>query len=68
MRAVLFYCLLLLSISGIWAQEKEIEIRQAGSFQLDEENFPGANILERSAAKQVHLAVSYTHLRAHETP
>ena len=55
MRAVLFYCLLLLSISGIWAQEKEIEIRQAGSFQLDEENFPGANILERSAAKQVHL-------------
>ena len=55
MRAVLFYCLLLLSISGIWAQEKEIKIRQAGSFQLDEENFPGANILERSAAKQVHL-------------
>ena len=55
MRAVLFYCLLLLSISEIWAQEKEIEIRQAGSFQLDEENFPGANILERSAAKQVHL-------------
>ena len=55
MRAVLFYCLLLLSISKIWAQEKEIEIRQAGSFQLDEENFPGANILERSATKQVHL-------------
>ena len=55
MRAILFYCLLLLSISGIRAQEKEIEIRQAGSFQLDEENFPGANILERSAAKQVHL-------------
>ena len=55
MRAILFYYLLLLSISGIRAQEKEIEIRQAGSFQLDEENFPGANILERSAAKQVHL-------------
>ena len=55
MRAVLFSCLLLLSTTGLWAQEKEIEIRQAGSFQLDEENFPGANILERSATKQVHL-------------
>ena len=55
MRAILFSCLLLLSSTGLWAQEKEIEIRQAGSFQLDEENFPGANILERSATKQVHL-------------
>ena len=55
MRAILFSCLLLLSTTGLWAQEKEIEIRQAGSFQLDEENFPGANILERSATKQVHL-------------
>jgi hypothetical protein len=55
MRAILFSCLLLLSSTGLWAQEKEIKIRQAGSFQLDEENFPGANILERSATKQVHL-------------
>jgi lipopolysaccharide export system protein LptA len=55
MRAILFSCSLLLSAIGLWAQEKEIEIRQAGSFQLDEENFPGANILERSTSKQVHL-------------
>lgn len=55
MRAILFSCSLLLSATGLWAQEKEIEIRQAGSFQLDEENFPGANILERSASQQVHL-------------
>jgi lipopolysaccharide export system protein LptA len=54
MRAILFSCLLLFT-TGLWAQEKEIEIRQAGSFQLDEENLPGANILERSAKKQVHL-------------
>jgi hypothetical protein len=51
MRAILFSCSLLLSATGLWAQEKEIEIRQAGSFQLDEENFPGANILERSTYK-----------------
>lgn len=55
MRAILFSCSLLLSATGLWAQEKEIEIRQAGSFRLDEENFPGANILERSTSKQVHL-------------
>jgi lipopolysaccharide export system protein LptA len=55
MRAILFSCSLLLSATGLWAQEKEIEIRQAGSFQLDEENSPGANILERSTSKQVHL-------------
>ena len=55
MRAILFSCSLLLSATGLWAQEKEIEIRQAGSFQLDEENFPGANILERSTSEQVHL-------------
>ncbi len=55
MRAILFSCSMLLSATGLWAQEKEIEIRQAGSFQLDEENFPGANILERSASQQVHL-------------
>lgn len=55
MRAILFSCSLLLSATGLWAQEKEIEIRQAGSFQLDEKNFPGANILERSTSKQVHL-------------
>lgn len=55
MRAILFSCSLLLCATGLWAQEKEIEIRQAGSFQLDEENFPGANILERSTSKQVHL-------------
>ena len=55
MRAILFSCLLLLCTTRLSAQEKEIEIRQAGSFQLDEENFPGANILERSVTKQVHL-------------
>ena len=55
MRAILFSCSLLLSATGLWAQEKEIEIREAGSFQLDEENFPGANILERSTSQQVHL-------------
>ena len=55
MRAIFFSCSLLLSATGLWAQEKEIEIRQAGSFQLDEENFPGANILERSTSEQVHL-------------
>ena len=55
MRAIFFSCSLLLSTTGLWAQEKEIEIRQAGSFQLDEENFPGANILERSTSEQVHL-------------
>lgn len=40
---------------GIWAQEKQIEIRKAGSFQLDEAQFPGANILKRSATEQVYL-------------
>jgi lipopolysaccharide export system protein LptA len=50
------YSLVLLFLSfGLWAQEQQIEIRQAGSFQLDEEQFPGANILERSATQQVHM-------------
>lgn len=55
MRAILFSWLLLLPLSGLFAQEKEIEIRKAGSFQLDEEKFPGANILKRSTNEQVHL-------------
>src|SRR5210317_1881111 len=51
-----WYSLVLLLITCItWAQEQEIEIRQAGSFQLDQEKYPGANILERSATQQVHL-------------
>lgn len=55
MKTASYSWALLLFTWGIWAQEQEIEIRQAGSFQLDEDNFPGANILERSATKQVHL-------------
>ena len=55
MKAVFHSCLLLLLSFGVSAQEQEIEIRQAGSFQLDQENFPGANILTRSETQQVHL-------------
>ena len=55
MKTASYSWVLLLFTLGIWAQEQEIEIRQAGSFQLDEVNFPGANILERSTTKQVHL-------------
>ena len=47
MKTASYSWVLLLFTWGIWAQEQEIEIRQAGSFQLDEDNFPGANILER---------------------
>jgi lipopolysaccharide export system protein LptA len=46
---------LLLITCAAWAQEKEIEIRRAGSFRLDQENFPGANILTRSDSEQVYL-------------
>ncbi len=55
MKAVFHSCLLLLLSFGLGAQEQEIEIRKAGSFKLDQENFPGANILTRSATQQVHL-------------
>ena len=55
MKAVSYTWLLLFLSFGIWAQEQQIEIRKAGSFQLDEEQFPGANILERSATQQVHM-------------
>lgn len=52
--ALLHFSLFFLYV-GVCAQEEQIEIRQAGSFQLDEENFPGANILERNTTQQVHL-------------
>ena len=55
MKAVFYSCLLLLLSFGISAQEQEIEIRKAGSFKIDQDNFPGANILTRSATQQVHL-------------
>jgi len=55
MKSVSYTWLLLFLSFGIWAQEQQIEIRKAGSFQLDEEQFPGANILERSATQQVHM-------------
>lgn len=55
MKVVFHSCLLLLFSFGLSAQEQEIEIRKAGSFQLDQENFPGANILTKSATQQVHL-------------
>lgn len=55
MKPVFTSCLLLLLSFGLSAQEQEIEIRKAGSFQLDQDNFPGANILTRSANEQVHL-------------
>ena len=55
MKPVFTSCLLLLLSFGLSTQEQEIEIRKAGSFQLDQDNFPGANILTRSANEQVHL-------------
>jgi len=55
MKPVFLSCLLVLLAFGLRAQEQEIEIRQAGSFKIDQENFPGANILTRSATQQVHL-------------
>ena len=55
MKPVFTSCLLLLLSFGLSTQEQEIEIRKAGSFQLDQDNFPGANILTRSATEQVHL-------------
>ena len=55
MKSVFLSCLLVLLAFGLRAQEQEIEIRQAGSFKIDQENFPGANILTRSATQQVHL-------------
>ena len=55
MKLVLHSCLLLLISLGVSAQNQEIEIRQAGSFKLDQESYPGANILIRSATQQVHL-------------
>ncbi len=55
MKAILYSWFLVLSPFLLGAQEQQIEIRQAGSFQLDEENFPGANILERSPSEQVHM-------------
>ncbi len=55
MKAVFNSWVFLLLSVGLWAQNQEIEIRSAGSFQLDEEQFPGANILEKSDTQQVHL-------------
>ena len=55
MKSVTYSWLFVLLSLGVKAQEKQIEIRKAGSFQLDEAQFPGANILKRSATEQVHL-------------
>ena len=55
MKTAWYSWVLLLITCTAWAQEKEIEIRRAGSFQLDQENFPGANILTRGATEQVYL-------------
>ncbi len=55
MKTARYAWILLCATCVAWAQEQEIEIRQAGSFQLDQEKYPGANILERSATQQVHL-------------
>ncbi len=52
------------SITGVFAQEatttdengeKEIEIKYAGRLTIDEKNHPGASILTRDNAQQVHV-------------
>ena len=42
-------------IQPLTAQEKIIEIRQAGGSKQDQESFPGANILFKNSKKRVLL-------------
>lgn len=54
---LIFCAYFLLAISfGLEAQEtKTIEIKDAGAFNRDEIQFPGANILSKNDSKRVHL-------------
>ncbi|WP_375241625.1 OstA-like protein [Lacinutrix sp.] len=52
---ILFF-LSLMSFNGMAQQRKNIEIKDSGAFgEIDEEKYPGARILTRSDAGQVHV-------------
>ena len=54
----LFFILLIGFVSTIdlFAQsKKQIQIEYAGKLTIDEENYPGAKILTRDDAEQVHI-------------
>lgn len=58
-KPILYYCAMLLlatNLGVITAQEtKSIEIKNAGAFNRDEIQFPGANILSKDENTRVHL-------------
>lgn len=59
LKPILYYCAMLLlatNLGVITAQEtKSIEIKNAGAFNRDEIQFPGANILSKDENTRVHL-------------
>jgi lipopolysaccharide export system protein LptA len=62
---VLFFILLVgfLSTLDLHAQtSKKIQIKYAGKLTIDEDNYPGAKILTRDDAEQVHIEHSGTNL------
>jgi hypothetical protein len=55
-RFILTYILLSIFFSiSLQSQEKNIEIKSAGSFDRNESLFPDGNILSESNTKKVHL-------------
>ncbi len=56
LKTLVLFTSIFCSINYLTAQEeKTIEIRQAGSFEKDEANYPGANILLKKDTLRVHL-------------
>lgn len=49
------FLLSFVSLLSIAQEKKLIEIKKAGSFQLNEKEYPGANILIKDIKEQVHL-------------
>lgn len=47
--------LLLFYLTGYAQEQKQVDIRQSGSFEVDEARFPGAKILKKNDQIRVHL-------------
>ncbi|RLJ64537.1 OstA-like protein [Lacinutrix venerupis] len=55
-KIIIVFLLSLVSFSSFAQQRKNIEIKDSGAFgEIDEEKYPGARILTRSDAGQVHV-------------
>ena len=47
--------LLLFYLTGYAQEQKQVDIRQSGSFEVNEARFPGAKILKKNDQIRVHL-------------